>query len=501
MVTDNQVRRLKKMLSQGKNLNESALKTGMDEKTARKYHKLGKLPSELQKEHTWQTRQDPFAEDWEAIKGLLESAPTLKAITVFQDLQQKYPGKYQDGQLRTLQRKIKRWRALAGPPKEVMFTQEHHPGILSQSDFTHMTSLGITINKEMFPHLLYHFVMTKSNWETGSICFSECFESLSYGLQEALWELGGVPVYHQTDCLTTAVNMNGNPEEFTKRYLELMHHYELTPKRINPYKAHENGDVEQSHFRLKDAVEQQLLLRGSKDFSSREEYAAFLKKIFNQRNKGRAKNIAIEKEVLRPLPSKKLDIFKRLEVTVSRASTILVQHNIYSVNSQLIGEKVKVKVFAEYLEVWYAEQMVEQLPRLRGSGKHQIQYRHIIASLIRKPGAFENYKYKNDMFPSTIFRMAYDGFMKNKTARSAAKEYLAILNLAAQESEELVGLALERLLHQEEPLDYKSLKAQFEQLKEAKQPERLEVQVQEVDLNLYDFLLKAKEQVWTTTNN
>ncbi len=167
------------MLSEQKSLTESACKSGMSEKTARKYRDLGKLPSELKSEHTWQTRKDPFESDWPEIQELLKSSPKLEALTIFQYLQRQTPGKYQDGQLRTLQRKIKRWRALEGPPKEVVFPQEHHPGRLSQSDFTHMGSLGITIENKPFDHLLYHFILTKSNWETVSICFSESFESLS----------------------------------------------------------------------------------------------------------------------------------------------------------------------------------------------------------------------------------------------------------------------------------------------------------------------------------
>jgi len=489
------------MLSEGKKLYKCALKTSMDEKTARKYRDTGKLPSELKKEHTWRTRQDPFEIDWEDIKEKLDLEPGLEAITLFRDLQLKYPGKYQDGQLRTLQRKIKRWRATEGPHKEVMFPQIHHPGRLSQSDFTHMKKLEITINKQPFPHLVYHFTLTNSNWETGSVCFSESFESLSQGLQNALWELGGVPDYHQTDCLTTAVNKNGNPEEFTKRYTCLMQHYDLKPKKINPGKANENGDIEQSHYRFKNAVDQQLMLRGSRDFSSREEYEQFLRKIFKQRNQGRKKNIEIEKKLLKPLPRNKIDAFKRMEISVSRFSTILVNHNIYSVNSRLIKEKVKTKVFSEHIEIWYAQKMVHKIPRLRGSGKHRIQYRHIIDSLLRKPGAFENYKYKDDMFPTTKFRMAYDGLLKHKTARKAAKEYLAILNLAAKESESLVDDAIRILLHNgTQIIDFNAVTEIFKTLKQDNKPKKLITQVQEVNLNIYDLLLKNKEESWISVN-
>lgn len=199
MVTNNQVRMLMKLIQTEKTYAIAAAKAGMDEKTARKYRRIGKLPSEIKKERTWRTRKDPFEAVWDEIKSKLEINPGLEARTLFEDLQRRYPGRFFDGQLRTLQRRIKIWRATEGPGKEVYFPQKHQPGKLCQSDFTHMGALGVTINRQRFDHLLYHFVLTYSNWETGTICFSESFESLSEGLQNALWDLGGVPQVHQTD--------------------------------------------------------------------------------------------------------------------------------------------------------------------------------------------------------------------------------------------------------------------------------------------------------------
>lgn len=501
MVTDKQARRLKKMLSEGKKLSLSAAKAGMDEKTARKYRDTGKLPSEMKKEHTWRTRVDPFEKDWEKIKEMISTEHRLEALTIFRYLQREDPGFYQDGQLRTLQRRIKRWRAAEGPPKEVMFPQKHNPGRLSQSDFTHMNDLGITIGKQSFNHLLYHFIMTKSNWETVSICFSESFESLSDGFQHAVWELGCVPERHQTDSLSTAVNKDGNPEEFTKRYKNLMDHYRVKPMRINVRKANENGDVEQSHYRFKKEVDQELMLRGSRDFECRDDYEQFLKKMLHRRNSGRKVQIDIERKVMGPLPDKKIDSFKVLEKSVTRNSTIHVDHNIYSVNSRLIGEKVKVKVFAEYLEVIYAQKLAHKIPRLRGDGKHKIQYRHIIDSLIRKPGAFENYKYKQDLFPTTRYRMAYDGLLKTKTTRRAAKEYLFILNLAAKESESLVDDAIRILLGTgTQIIDSTAVKEMFLALREDKLPKKPEVHIQKVNVALYDELYSTKGAAWISLN-
>ncbi len=178
MVKDRQVKRLFRLLSSGKTLGQAADKAGMDEKTARKYRELGRLPSEVGSERTWRTRLDPFAEVWPEVHALLQEAPGLEAKTLFTWLKTKYPEKkFDDSQLRTFQRGIKRWRATAGPAKEVFFSQVHQPGRLCASDFTHMKSLAVTIGSQPFDHLVYHFGLTYSNWESVTICFSESFES------------------------------------------------------------------------------------------------------------------------------------------------------------------------------------------------------------------------------------------------------------------------------------------------------------------------------------
>lgn len=178
----------------------------MDEKTARKYQRANRLPSQMREPHGWRTRPDPFAEVWDEVEQILQTDATVQAKTVFEYLCRKYPGEFQEGQLRTLQRQVKRWRVRAGPEREVMFTQEHKPGRQSQSDFTRMGSLNVTIHAQRFDHMVYHFVLTYSNWEAVTVCFSESFESLSAGLQNALWRLGGVPGEHRSDSLSAAVN-------------------------------------------------------------------------------------------------------------------------------------------------------------------------------------------------------------------------------------------------------------------------------------------------------
>lgn len=490
MVTDQQVRRLFKLNQTEKNFGIAAMKAGMDEKTARKYRRQGKLASELKQEHTWRTRKDPFEDVWGNIKSMLEINPGLEAKTLFEDLQRKNPGEFADGQLRTLQRRIKHWRAVEGPPKEVFFNQIHMPGELGQSDFTHMNKLGVTINGVPFDHMIYHFVLTYSNWETGTICFSESFESLSQGLQNALWELGGVPEKHRTDCLTTAVNKSGHPEEFTRRYQDLVDHYGISPCKTNPNSPHENGDVEQRNYRFKKAVDQALLLRGSRNFNDRAEYEHFLHKLFMQLNAGRNKRFLEEQAVLHRLPKRRIDSCKREEKTVGPSSTIRVNHNVYSVDSRLIGENIQVCLYMDRLEILYGQKKIDILPRLRGEGKHKINYRHIIDSLIRKPGAFENYRYRDAMFPTSRFRIAYDTLKKHYTEKSAAKRYLNILNMAAKESETAVDNALRVLI--DKSMDI--CKDQVETLMQSGESvfTATDIDIPAIDLTSYDQLLQGE---------
>jgi hypothetical protein len=464
------------------------MKAGMDEKTARKYRRLGKLPSELDTAHTWRTRKDPFEDVWHEIKSMLEINAGLEAKTIFEDLQRRNPGQFADGQLRTLQRRIKVWRASEGPAKEVFFTQLHHPGELSQSDFTHMNKLGITIGGRPFEHLIYHFVLTYSNWETGSICYSESFESLSTGLQNALWQLGGVPQKHRTDCLTTAVQKTSHPEEFTRRYQDLLDHYDLKGCKTNPDSPHENGDVEQRHYRFKQAVDQALILRNSRDFADRNEYEQFLGKLFKQLNAGRNKRFLEEQAVLKRLPKHRIEACKKSTTRVGASSTIRVNHNVYSVDSRLIGERIRVRLFMEHLEIWYGQKKVDILPRLRGEGKHRIHYRHIIDSLVRKPGAFENYRYRDDLFPTSRFRIAYDNLKQRHSQSIAAKQYLNILHLAARESETAVDEVLRMMIDNNMSI----CDEQVEALVRCSQPiaAATRVRIPAVDLSCYDQLLE-----------
>src|SRR6059058_5386907 len=318
---------------------QAAARAGMSERTARKYEQAGALPSALKRPHEWQTRSNPFEEDWPWVVEQLERDPALQSTTLFALLCERHPERYRPTQDRTLRRHIARWRVLHGPEKDVIFEQVHTPGERAQSDFTHMDDLGVTIAGEPFPHMLYHFVLTYSNTEAASLCFSETFEALAEGMEKALWQIGGVPLQHRTDHLSAAVRhlRKEEQEDWTVRYQGLMAHYGMQPTWNNTGVAHENGDVEQSHHRFKQAVDQALRVRGSRDFADRRAYEAFLQNLVRKRNLNRTARFATEREALRPLPATALAPCKELRVTVSRFSTIQVLGNTYSVPSRLIG--------------------------------------------------------------------------------------------------------------------------------------------------------------------
>jgi hypothetical protein len=494
MVTDQQVRRLIEMRNKQDYQYQAADAAGMSSKTAGKYLQSGKLPSQCRVEHTWPTRQDPFAEDWDFVKRLLQDTQAaLEAKTLLAYLQRAYPGKYHDGQLRTLQRHIKAWKALYGPAKEVFFSQHYDPGQWSCSDFTSMNKLAITIAQQPFDHLFYHFVLCYSNWQAGRICFSESFESLSLGLQDALWKLGGVPAYHRTDNLTSAVHKVGHPDIFTRKYRGLADHYGFESSKTNPASPHENGDVEKSNDLFKKAVDQSLILRGSRDFDTVEAYEKFLQKIIDRMNQNVHKRFAEEIDVLKQLPNLRYDDYETRTCKVGRGGTFRLLHNTYSAHSRLVGETVTVRVYADQLEIWYAQRQIETLPRLRGENGHCINYRHLIDRLVRKPGAFENYCYKDDLFPTSQFRIAYDILRDAYSIRQANKEYLKILELAAKESESLVNEALRWLIHLEEEISFAKVKQFIDSKQKALEP--TDVYIESVDIQGYDSLYETPECV------
>jgi hypothetical protein len=418
----------------------AAAKAGMNAKTARKYIKGKKLPSELKKGRIYLTREDCFKSDWSEIEMMLRKAPELQAPTILSYLIENYPEKYQRSQLRTLQRRMQLFRAEYGNAKAVIFCQKIKPGRSSQSDWTVMNDLRISISGALFRHLIYHFMLPYSCWETFMICYTESFETLSQGYEKAVWELGGTLPEHRTDNLSAATKRCGNRRTFTEKWQAFMGHYGVKPTRNNPGESHENGSVEKSHDIFKNAVNQHLLLRGSRDFADLPSYEDFLNEIKDKRNLGKQKKVKEEIQFLGLLPERKWNDPESLWVKVSYGSTIQVRGCTYSVPSHLKGYTLRVNVYFERLEICYGHKTLFNLTRV-ASGK-VIDYRHIIDSLIRKPGAFKDYQYQEFLFPSFLFRWAYDCLLEDYPI-TAHKLYLQLLLYAKMYGESQVKAALQ----------------------------------------------------------
>ena len=459
MVTDGQVSELRRWLAKGKPLAAAARMASMDNKTARSYRDDGRLPSQRKSPRNYRTRVDPFAEVWDEIEQMLQAEPRLKAKTLFDDLQRRYPGRFEDSARRTFERRVANWRAMDGPDKTVFFPQDHHPGKFAASDFTVCNSLGVKIAGQTFKHTLFHCVLTYSNFESVSLCFSESFEALSEGIQNAFWKFGGVPAQHRTDSLSAAVRNHSDRKTMTTRYAALMDHYGCVAQKTNARCANENGDVESQNGHLKDRIEQALLLRGSRDFVSRDDSMAFVQGVVDHANAGRSKRFAQEQQSLGALPDHQLDTDDVLKgVRVSKSSTINVRANTYSVPSRLIGTKVDVRISAETITVMRGKTVVQTMDRLVGKQAASINYRHVIDSLVRKPGAFADYRYREEMFPSSHFRFAYDELQSRHSDSVADKLYLQILKLAADESQSAVEDALRHCLSFGEALTLEDLR-------------------------------------------
>lgn len=479
-------------LREGNPLIRAAVRVGMSEPTARKYARSGLMPSAVKVAHTWRTRPDPYAEVWPQIEALLKQDGGLEAKTIWTALNERCPGRFSAGQLRTLQRRVHAWRAQSGPAREVFFPQVHRPGEQAQSDFTDMGELGITIAGEAFPHLLYHFVLTYSNWEAVMICPSESFEALSAGVQGALWRLGGVPTEHRTDNLSAATHelAESRGRDFTVRYRELLDHYGMHGSRNFPGNAHENGDVESGNGHLKSALDQRLRLRGSRDFDSRGSYEAFLEGCVAARNATRSERLAEERAHLQPLPARALPSCRELYATVSRSSVIRIGKRHYMVPSRLIGRRLRVRLHADIVELEYRGARVAVMERLVGADTEHIDYRHIVHSLVRKPGAFRRYAFREALFPRLEFRRAYDELLAANDA-GADLEYVRILHLAASDGEQLVQSTLAALLTS-------GVLPTYEAVRERVRGARTRTGVPDLvigapDLSCYDRLLSSNE--------
>jgi hypothetical protein len=392
MVTDEQVRLLRQKRMDGKSQEAAAAAAGMSVRTAREWER-GALPSQTRTKRSWRTRKDPFDGVWAAeIEPLLrrDEERVLQATTILELLEQRHPGQFGVGQLRTLQRRMRDWRALQGPDREVFFEQVHPPGREAQIDFTHATELGVTITGAPFPHLFFEFVLSFSGWRWVCLAFGETYEALMDGIQGALWGLGGSPEVIRSDNLSAATHelKRSGGRALTDRFAALVDYYGLRSTRIHPGRSHENGVAEQAHHRLKLALRQALVIRGSRDFDSVADYEAFFQEIVRHLNRRSESKLEEERAQLRPLPVRRLPAYTPYRLKVHKWSTIRLSNKSYSVPSRLRGHEVEARQYANDVEIYYNGQLVERMPRLRGGEDHRIDYRHVIWSLVRKPGAF-----------------------------------------------------------------------------------------------------------------
>lgn len=490
---------MKQMTKHGQ-VGRAATTANMDRKTARKYLKLGKLPSELVTSRHWRTRKDPFADDWPTIVKLLEEAPALEAKTIFGVMRDRFPDRYADGQLRTLQRHVQRWRATSGPDKEVFFPQQHVPGEAAQLDFTHAKSLRVTIAGELFVHMLCVFTLPFSNWRWLTVSLTESMSAIRRGLQAALFKLMRIPAYLQTDNSTAATHRIGRDERtvaaaagetvrhrpFNEDYLALMRHFGMKPRTIEVGESNQNGDVEASNGATKRLLEQALLVRGNRDFETVEAWERFAQDQLEKGNRQRGTRFQVELAAMKQLDVARLAEFTEVDVRVSEWSTVRIKACPYSVPSRLIGQKLVALVYQDRIEVQYAGVTQLITPRLR-EGQRRIDYRHIIWSLVQKPGAFERYRYREDLFPSLVFRRAYDAIVERRGSGTGSDlEYLRILHLAATHTESGVADILTATLAANAAVVADDVRDQIAHEPRAAVPV---LEVPAVDLTTYDALL------------
>lgn len=491
MVRDEQVRLLRMKMDNGHKQQTAAAQAGMSPRTARRWRR-GALPSETKHERHWRTRADPFAAVWDSDVVPLVVADergVLEAATLIEVLKERYPGDFFDGQVRTLQRRLRDWRAEHGPARMVKFQQTHEPGREASIDFTHADDLGVTIAGDVFEHLLFHFVLSFSGWTWLGLAFAETYEALVGGVQGALWELGGAPRVMRSDNLSAATHeLRTGGRSLTKRFKAVLDHYSMTSTRIRPGESHENGVAEKTNHLIKSALDQALIIRGSRDFATSDEYVAFARRIVDaKRNRGIDADLAEERRLLAALPSAPVPGFTTYTPRVSCWSTISVGRRTYSVPSRLIGYEVEARQHPDVVEVRYRGKIIETMPRIRGEKDHRIDYRHVIWSLVKKPGAFARYRYREELFPSMAFRRAYDAL--RGFGDRADVEYVRILHLAASTYQETVERALEALLASAERFDYVAVKA----LAQPERPTIPHLAVLVPDLASYDRLLAGGE--------
>jgi transposase InsO family protein len=492
-ITDHQVHQYKKDRNQMTQV-AAAARAGLSERSARRIEQSQSLPSQREP-RAWRTRTDPLSGVWDAeVVPLLQADFKLNAVTLLEELQRRHPGEYDERVLRTLQRRIRQWRAVHGAEREVYFAQEHPPGRLGLSDFTVCDELDVEIGGAPFPHRLYQFALAHSGWRHATIVTSgESFMALSAGLQAALWRLGGVPEEHRTDSLSAAFNNLAEEQELTRRYDDLCRHYGMRASRCNPGQSNENGSIESRHGSLKTALDQGLRLRGSRAFDDVDAYAAFVDQIVQRFNTRAAKCLPAERAVLRPLPVRRTAEYEEIPTRVSKYGIFTVKTMQYSAPSQLIGHRLMVRLYESHIEGWLGGQCVLTMPRAtyRNGQKYarQIDYRHLVSALKRKPGAFARWVLRDAVFPRAVYRQTWERLAAALPEREACKTIVALLVLAADGHEAQLADELEQLIELDQLPDLHALT-------ELLAPPRTtvpEVTVQIAALSTYDALIEVSQ--------
>jgi hypothetical protein len=446
MITKQKYHRLMKEYQETGNVTVSAMRADVSRPTARKYLHENKPPEELQAKHGWRTRKDPVEEIWEEATLMLANASELEAKALFEHLLEKHPSKIQPIHLRTFQRRVRQWRLKHGADKEVFFPQDWKPGRAMQLDWTNANELRVTIQGRPYEHLLCHLVLPYSNWEWAARCRSESLLSLRHGLQEGVHRLGKVAEELRVDNGSAATHqIGGGPERaFNSEFLSICEHYRMKPRTIGVGCPNENGDVESSNGHLKRRLNQHLMLRGSRDFLSEGDYQLFLERVLAEGNKGRQSRLEEELSTMHALPATRLAEYEEVYCRVSSASTIRVRSVGYSVPARLIGAEVKVEVYESHLKVYSGRDLLLSIKRRCGKRGVVLDFRHIIDHLLRKPGAFEGYRYREELFPCRVYRDAYDRLVKDHGTRRGSLEYLRLLKLSTEvESDDLELMLVE----------------------------------------------------------
>ena len=435
---------------QGEAQASASAKAGVSQRTGRRIEAGQVKPLESEERH-WRRRKDPFAEVWDSeVVPLLDKQPRLNATTLFEDLQDRHPGRYPNGRKRTFQRRVKAWKALHGPDKEVMFRQRQEAGRQGLSDFTELKAVVVTIDGEPLVHRFYHFRLAFSGWSHLKVVLGgESYTALAEGLQEALWRLGGTPREHRTDSLSAAYkNLTADEQEdLTERYEALCAHYGMAPTRNNRGIGHENGAVESPHGHLKRRIEQALLLRGSADFSSVDAYRAWIDGIVRRFNRRCHEALEVERAQLGDLPPRRTTDFTEQVVPVTTSSTIEVKRVLYTVPARLIGERLRLHIFDERIEGYVGSVRALTLPRVYAVSHERrarcIDYRHVIAQLARKPQAFRYSQLRDELLPNATYRQIWTRLDTHLEPRAACKRIVGILALAARaDCEQALGAYL-----------------------------------------------------------